>query len=162
MRPIVRSAIQASKAIVRHNFKQRTKALEQNSSKGLAPASPPKTDKGRPMRKRSTSPAAEANVASAKEFAKAETSLPRRLNDVAQAPPSLTSLRFSARKLQQGISATKHADVLSMAQRSLMEREREQAIQRYRKLKATKRKLHAVKGAGEGNVSGSEDVVTPS
>jgi len=114
------------------------------------------------MRKRSASPAAEANVASVKEFAKAETSLPRRLNDVAQAPPSLTSLRFSARKLQQGISATKHTDVLSMAQRSLMEREREQAIRRYRKLKATRRKLHAVKGAGEGNIEDSGDVVASS
>ncbi len=168
MRPIVRSAIQASKATVRHNFKaemearQRTKALKQNSSKVLAPGSPPNIDKGRPMRKRSASPAAEANVASVKEFAKAETSLPRRLNDVAQAPPSLTSLRFSARKLQQGISATKHTDVLSMAQRSLMEREREQAIRRYRKLKATRRKLHAVKGAGEGNIEDSGDVVASS
>lgn len=137
----------------------RQQALKQNPSKVLAPASPPNTDKGRSMRKqkRSASPAAEADVASAKEFAKAETSLPRRLNDVAQAPPSLTSLRFSARKLQQGICAMKHADVLSMAQRSLMERERDQAIRRYRELKATKRKLHAVKGVGEGNVSASED-----
>jgi hypothetical protein len=165
MRPIIRSAIQASKATVRQSFKaemkarQRAKALKQDSSEKAALTSPSNTDEGKSKPKDSASSAAEATVASAKEFAKASTSIPRRLNDVVQAPPSLTTLRLSTRKLQQGIGASNRGDVLSIAQRSLMEREREKAIQRYRELKATKHKLHAVKGAGEGIVEVVEDVV---
>lgn len=168
MRPIIRSAIQASKATVRQSFKaemkarQRAtrKALNQDSSGSAALTSPSNVDEGKSKPKDSASSAAEATqaVASAKEFAKASTSIPRRLNDVVQAPPSLTTLRLSARKLQQGIGASNRDDVLSMAQRSLMEREREKAIQRYRQLKATKHKLLAVKGTGEGTVSDVEDV----
>lgn len=163
MRPIIRSAIQASKATVRQNFKaemkarQRAKTPKQDSFEKAALPSPSNADKGTSKRKDSASSATEATVASAKEFTKASTSIPRRLNDVVQAPPSLTTLRFSARKLQQ--CASNRDDVLSMAQRSLMEREREKAIQRYRQLKATKRKLHEAKGAGEGIVSDNEDVV---
>lgn len=164
MRPIIRSAIQASKATVRQSFKaemkarQRAKALQQDSSGKAALTSPSNADEGKSKPKDSASSAADANVASAKEFAKASTSVPRRLNDVVQAPPSLTTLRLSTRKLQQGIGAS-NRDVLSIAQRSLMEREREKAIQRYRELKATKHKLHAVKGVGEGIVKVVEDVV---
>ena len=171
MRPIIRSAIQASKATVRQSFKaemkarQRAtrKALNQDSSGSAALTSPSNVDEGKSKPKDSASSAAEATqaVASAKEFAKASTSIPRRLNDVVQAPPSLSTLRLSTRKLQQGVGASNRGDVLSIAQRSLMEREREKAIQRYRQLKATKHKLGAVKGVGEGIVSDVEDVVAP-
>jgi hypothetical protein len=66
-----------------------------------------------------------------KEFA---TALPKRLNDVAQAPPEF-------KKLPRGASSfsSKNGNILSMAQKQLMENERERAIQHYRELRANQR-----------------------
>ena len=75
-----------------------------------------------------------------KDFAKFSTSAPRRLNDIAEAPPEL-------KKLPRGAKASKTADigvkgssslregVLSMAQKAMLEQERERAIRAYRELK---------------------------
>lgn len=61
-----------------------------------------------------------------KEFA---TAAPKKLNDVAQAPPEL---KFKPR----GKVTNKKEGALSMAQQQMMEMEREKAIARYRQLKA--------------------------
>ncbi|KAF8493308.1 hypothetical protein JB92DRAFT_3127464 [Gautieria morchelliformis] len=61
-----------------------------------------------------------------------------RLNDIVQAPPSLTKLPrgVSKQKAQSGAVASHKADVVSMAQKQRMEEERERAIKRYRELKS--------------------------
>lgn len=67
-----------------------------------------------------------------KEFPKASTSAPRRLNDIAQAPPEITNVPRGARQLPK---KDKSSGVLSMAQKVMMEEERERAIKHYRELK---------------------------
>ena len=70
-----------------------------------------------------------------KEFQLASSSVPRRLNDIAQAPPEL-------KKLPRGASSgiTGRADgVLSMSQKLMMDQERIKAIARYRELKADRK-----------------------
>lgn len=84
----------------------------------------------------------------ATEFQVASTSAPRRLNDIAQAPPTLTIGRLTKKKAAAAAAVaagaqspeTEGADlrsgVVSMAQKLRMEEERENAIRRYRELKA--------------------------
>ncbi|KZT51866.1 hypothetical protein CALCODRAFT_521093 [Calocera cornea HHB12733] len=59
---------------------------------------------------------------------------PRRLNDVAQAPPSLTKLPRNAGKLGVG-ARTKAEGVVSMATKVALEEERERVVERYRMMK---------------------------
>lgn len=68
-----------------------------------------------------------------KEFQVALTSAPRRLNDIAQEPPVI-------KKLPRGVTKNDAAPsgVLSMAQKAMMEEERDKAIRHYRELKARK------------------------
>lgn len=168
MRPLVQSAMRASAATVR---KER-KATASSSNASLTKVS------GKPEQQRQSSPSLSSNAhkkskgsvkdASSystaqhdnddgdddrpKEFATTSSAAPRRLNDIAMAPPEL-------KKLPRG--ATKHpsrgdgkaakagaAGVLSMAQRVMMEAERENAIKRYRDMKERKAK------EGEGHVDG--------
>jgi hypothetical protein len=69
-----------------------------------------------------------------RDFSKAA---PRKLNDVVQAPPELPTLRLTVKK--DG-GKTKDGDsILSLAQKAMMEKERENAIRRYRELKERKR-----------------------
>jgi hypothetical protein len=82
-----------------------------------------------------------------KEFATTSSAAPRRLNDIATAPPELKRLPRGAAKHPAGGNAktTKRgagagAGVLSMAQRAMMEVERENAIRRYREMKERKAK----------------------
>ncbi|KAF8549745.1 hypothetical protein OG21DRAFT_1469651 [Imleria badia] len=69
----------------------------------------------------------------AKEFQVASTSAPRRLNDIAQEPPIISKLPRGAVKHDAAPSG-----VLSMAQKAMMEEERDKAIRHYRELKARK------------------------
>ena len=81
-----------------------------------------------------------------KEFAVVSSAAPRRLNDIAMAPPELkkfprgvkkhSSLAGGGEKAKAGAGA----GVLSMAQRVMMEAERESAIKRYREMKERKTK----------------------
>ncbi|KAI9446804.1 hypothetical protein H4582DRAFT_2167617 [Lactarius indigo] len=75
-----------------------------------------------------------------KEFATISSARPRRLNDIATAPPELKKLpRRRASDLGAKPTRTKAAgSILSMAQRAMMETERENAIRRYREMKERK------------------------
>jgi hypothetical protein len=139
MRPLVESAVQSSLAITRNKAKaekgahaeakkakhggSQTKKVQSTGettcdSISPPPPPPPRIDKhaGRP-----------------KEFQVAtSSSVPRRLNDIAKAPPEF-------KKFPRGASSTitGRADgVLSMSQKLMMDQERTLAIARYRKLKA--------------------------
>lgn len=69
----------------------------------------------------------------AKEFRVVSTSAPRRLNDIAQEPPVIKKLPRGALKNDAAPPAA-----LSMAQKTMMEEERDRAIRHYRELKARK------------------------
>lgn len=163
MRPLVREAVQTSTAAARKVKKEEEMAKEaqkagrnakpsrsvspapQSKKKaGKAPATGESDDEeGAPLARSTTKPAKPAKVIEKekpKDFATFSTSAPRRLNDVAEAPPEL-------KKLPRGAKASKTADIsvkssaslregaLSMAQKAMLEEERERVIKAYRELK---------------------------
>jgi hypothetical protein len=75
------------------------------------------------------------------EFASAPG--PRRLNDIAQAPPALPQLRVSGDKETKSAwtAKGKGKSGLSAGQERLMEQERERVIKRYREMKAAKEEV---------------------
>ncbi|SRR5258706_11895416 len=78
------------------------------------------------------------------EFEKAPV---KRLNDVVEAPPTLTKLPRNAGKVRDNVVFGK-GDILPPEHRRMMELEREKAIKRYRELKEQKRKPVQVGGIG--------------
>jgi hypothetical protein len=132
MRPLVDSAVQSSLAFTRNKEKaekrahaeakkathgSQTKKVQSTEETTCDISPPPRIDKhvGRP-----------------KEFQVASSSIPRRLNDIAKAPPEF-------KKFPRGASSTVsgRADgVLSMSQKLMMDQERTMAIARYREMKA--------------------------
>ncbi|RPD57212.1 hypothetical protein L226DRAFT_536630 [Lentinus tigrinus ALCF2SS1-7] len=83
-----------------------------------------------------------------REFEKVSTSAPKRLNDIVQAPPDIKKLPRKAKKLAaQGGAALKgdgaksvtlSEGVRSMAQKAMLEEERERVIRLYREMKKGK------------------------
>jgi hypothetical protein len=145
MRPLVKAAMQSSNAVAR---KARNAELEAKSEKNLRKhnikALPDEGDKTGFLNKSSfPSPppvvVVSGRVSSHKEFAEHSSSAPRRLNDIAQAPPEFKRLPRGAAALHGGVGSGKREGVLSMAQKSMMEQEREKVILRYRELKAQRR-----------------------
>lgn len=142
MRPVVRSAVQASKAVERKVHKDELEARKKKrkeakatksqgsrltTSREQSPPPPLSSDGVQP------GPKSGEKTERSKEFETYSTSAPRRLNNVAQAPPEIDRLpRGAARR------GGKREEVLSMAQKSAMEQEREKAIARYRLLKASR------------------------
>ncbi|KAJ3886339.1 hypothetical protein GG344DRAFT_57654 [Lentinula edodes] len=134
MRPLVKNAVHLSKIAVRDARRQELTAKAAKKAPKLKPD----------VRDHLDEPANEltSKVSSRPtEFETLSTSAPRRLNDIAQSPPELS-------RLPRGVSTTKIANakvdrrdgVLSLAQKAMMEEEREKVIARYRELKAYRRK----------------------
>ncbi|GJE85422.1 hypothetical protein PsYK624_015010 [Phanerochaete sordida] len=156
MRSSVREAVQTSAAVARKVKKEEEeeKAARKasNSSKPARPASPTpqskkkagkapaidESDEEEPAAKPAKGGKAEKEKPT--DFAAYKASAPRRLNDIAEAPPEF-------KKLPRGAKASKTADVsakgttslrdglLSMAQKAMLEGERERVIRAYRELK---------------------------
>lgn len=153
MRPLVRTAIQKSSARERQERKSTGKTKTAgNSSESSSQA---KTSKGGKSSSRDdeasdtpTQPL-DKHASKAKEFKAISTSAPRRLNDIAMAPPDLKRLPRGVKKdgtKGKGDGLGK-AGILSMAQRAMMEVEREKAIVRYRELKERRAKEGRSTGA---------------
>ena len=164
MRPLVQSAMRASAA---------TERKERKATASSSNASPTKVS-GKPEQQRQSSPSLSSNTrkkskgsvkdASSsltahhdndgdddrpKEFSTTSSAAPRRLNDIAMAPPELKKLpRGATKHLSRGGGKAGASGVLSMAQRVMMEAERENAIKRYRDMKERKA------NDGEGHVDG--------
>lgn len=68
------------------------------------------------------------------------TSAPRRLNDIAHAPPEFKNLPRGAEDKSKKYGVGKEG-VISMKQKMMMEEEREKAIVRYRALKERRRRV---------------------
>ncbi|KXN85071.1 hypothetical protein AN958_11744 [Leucoagaricus sp. SymC.cos] len=142
LRPVVRSAVQTSKAVERKARKsmleskknvasgpisKTTKSNARHAPRGQSPPPPSGPDRKAPIR--------DKDHEQPKEFEILSTSAPRRLNDIAQAPPEI---KKTPRGVRHTGSGAKREGVLSMAQKSMMEQEREKAIARYRLLKASR------------------------
>ncbi|KAL0563559.1 hypothetical protein V5O48_018507 [Marasmius crinis-equi] len=125
MRPLVRSAVKTSLAVTRGAQKQEEleKKASKKDNKAKQKEDPPPEEKEKETVKHER----------ATEFQTLSTSAPKRLNDIVQAPPEMPRLR-KAEKIPGGIG--KSGGVVSMAQKAMMEEEREKAIRRYRELKA--------------------------
>lgn len=154
MRPLVRSAMRASAATERKERKEIVTATAAGA-KTQQPSSTTKT-KGPNVDSKHDDAEESASIQTVdkhrdrpKEFATTSSAAPRRLNDVAMAPPELKRLKLQRPKAavnsggkqqqqQQHAAQTKVAGVLSMAQRAMMEVERENAIRRYRVMKERK------------------------
>ncbi|KAH9174191.1 hypothetical protein EDB89DRAFT_1904681 [Lactarius sanguifluus] len=139
MRPLVQSAMRASAATERKERKAATvngtpRESKARSSVGKAEGTTTTTP--------STAAGGDKHRDRPKEFATISSARPRRLNDIATAPPELKKLpRRRASDLGAKHARTKAVgSVLSMAQRAMMETERENAIRRYREMKERKAK----------------------
>ncbi|KAF9220521.1 hypothetical protein BS17DRAFT_714383 [Gyrodon lividus] len=154
MMPLIKTALQQSSAQARKVWKEeaaqeaekrdkkRNKSHQQHSETFKETSVPPPTvcadeDSAKPWNTAYT----------AKEFQVASTSAPRRLNDIAQEPPEIKKIPRGATK------GDRTSGVLSMAQRAMMDEERERAIRHYRELKA--RKLRVGNGVKPGRVDGN-------
>ncbi|KAF8184212.1 hypothetical protein BJ912DRAFT_853258, partial [Pholiota molesta] len=135
LRPLVKSAAQTSRAFARNVAKAEHEARLEAKKEKQAKSKPQTTEKPQP---REDSPPLPSDKFKdrRKEFQVASSSAPKRLSDIAQAPPEFKKLPRGASSLP-GIG--KRDGVLSMAQKVMMEQEREKAIARYRELKASRR-----------------------
>jgi len=140
MRPLVKSAMQTSLAVARS---VRKTELEGKKNKN-------KTENAKSAVRdvvRSPSPVPlQKHAGRPKEFETTSSSAPRRLNDIAQAPPEFKKLPHGAvkRAVRGGGGGDggggKREGVLSMAQRVMMEGQREKAIARYREMKTNRKR----------------------
>ncbi|KAF7329175.1 hypothetical protein MKEN_00178100 [Mycena kentingensis (nom. inval.)] len=141
MRPLVKNAIQSSRATER--AQKKTDLTARGKAKKASKTADDADDdvvssksKSAPKTPTTSAPPPEKP----KDFARTSTSAPRRLNDIAQAPPDLSAL---VRKAQSrpgggkvGVGKEKAKEVVSPAQQLQLAQAREDAILRYRELKA--------------------------
>ncbi|TDL25433.1 hypothetical protein BD410DRAFT_639513 [Rickenella mellea] len=130
MRPVVRSAIRGAKSTP---LLAKTSVTNITESKRKSITDPdinaPVYAESKPARTSKT------------DFDKLLSSAPKRLNDIAQAPPTFKSLPRGAKQASQNAKKDgerSKSDVISMAQKAMMEVEREKAIERYRAMKEAK------------------------
>ena len=145
MRPLVKSAVQSSSAQARKIKRSELDAKSKSKSKNAAPATNATSPPPDPISKHEGCPT---------EFQKSSTSAPRRLNDIAQAPPEFKKLPRGAKDGADNAKVVSGRDgVLSMKQKLMMEEERDRVIARYRALKARRR----MEGGGGGERDGGDD-----
>ncbi|KAJ6616336.1 hypothetical protein B0H10DRAFT_1799678 [Mycena sp. CBHHK59/15] len=148
MRPLVRSAVQSSLATTRAAARKPTAAAttkstpdptkSKSTSKSAAKSNVKLTAPEPPPDKHATRP---------KEFAHTSSAAPRRLNDIALAPPDLSAptRRAASNSTSSKTSAggtpgaSTKASILSPAQRLHMAAARDAAVAHYRALKAARR-----------------------
>ena len=137
MMPLIRTALRQSSAQTR---KARREEAAQETLKQDKQANRGRRRSGRPEKSQDPPPAANADEMTkplnvTKDFQALSTSAPRRLNDIAQEPPVI-------KKVPRGVTKNDAAPPggLSMAQKAMMEEERERVIRHYRDLKARKRR----------------------
>jgi len=148
MRPLVISAVQSSSAHMRKLARDVSNGNEKSQKTSNPPdpiSSTRKTEQHHNVTKL-TEPAQDRGQGQRKkpstEFAKASTSMPKSVNDIVRAPPRIKHLPRNAKKIVAASGRGKKSDaVISMAQKAMMEAERENAIQRYRELKERRLKL---------------------
>ena len=153
MRPLVKAAVQSSNAVVRNARKAQIAAKD---ARNLGKGDKRKADEDEDPRPALKPPNPEHDKPP-KEFQRHSSSAPRRLNDIVQAPPDLKKLPRGVKATSEQVSKAggKREGVLSMAQKQMMEAEREKAIARYRELKASRHRSE--EGGGERDRSGVDE-----
>ncbi|KAH9038969.1 hypothetical protein EDB85DRAFT_1931441 [Lactarius pseudohatsudake] len=138
MHPLVQSAMRASAATERKERKAATVNGTPRESKVRSSVGKAEGTTTTP----STAAGGDKHCDRPKEFATISSARPRRLNDIATAPPELKKLpRRRASDLGAKHARTKAVGSgLSMAQRAMMETERENVIRRYPEMKEHKAK----------------------
>jgi len=139
MRPLVKSAVQSSSAHMRKLAKDTSNKVDERSRK-TSNSSGPTASVGKTREPKPKADPAQDRVEDRKgpstEFEKTSTSAPRRVNDIVQAPPHIKHFPRNAKKIVATAGKGRKSDaVISMAQKAMMEAERENVIQRYRELK---------------------------
>ncbi|KAJ6569061.1 hypothetical protein B0H19DRAFT_1373395 [Mycena capillaripes] len=151
MRPLVRSAVQSSLATLRaHKKPPASDPAASVPSKSTKPsASTAQKSNSKAMQNPPPDPApVDKHASRPKEFARTSSAAPRRLNDIALAPPELSAL---ARKVAPKSSSKKaSSSVLSPAQQLQMAAAREAAVARYRELKSARRAAGGADGGERG------------
>ncbi|KAF7291930.1 hypothetical protein MIND_01218500 [Mycena indigotica] len=137
MRPVVRNAMQASRALQRAQKKTELAAKHDKKANGQSRGMDSDNDNDTPINHQ----AKPADISrKPKDFQLTSTAAPRRLNDIAQAPPDLSALVKKAQKkpggAKVGVGKEKAKEVVSPAQQLLLAQAREEAIRKYRELKA--------------------------
>ncbi|KAF8209613.1 hypothetical protein K438DRAFT_1572079 [Mycena galopus ATCC 62051] len=158
MRPLVRSAVQSSLATVRAQHKKGASASDPTTSTSTssAPGSNSTASKAN-SKSGAKSKSSNSNLAPddidapapasidkhasrPKEFApRTSSSAPRRLNDIAQAPPELRKLKPNSTAKTANTGTHAKSSILSPAQALQMAAAREAAVAHYRALKAARR-----------------------
>jgi hypothetical protein len=147
LRPLVKSAVQASLAVTSNKAKTEKEAHTEAKKAGHGSGQTKNIQSmEETARDISPPPRIDKHAGCPKEFQSVSSSAPRRLNDIAKAPPEF-------KKFPRGASSsstiTGRADsVLSMLQKLMMDQERIKAIARYRELKAERQQTgdHGDKG----------------
>lgn len=158
MRPLLRDAMQASAAVTRRTKKEEealkeaekaakaksTSKSKKQPSNGEKAANTDEDEADLPAPGPSQSKVLSKPVQPkerATEFVGLKTSAPRRLNDIVMAPPELKKLPRGAKSVKtakaEGAPGAKtlREGVLSMAQKAMLEQERERVIVAYREMK---------------------------
>ena len=151
LRPLVKSAMDAGRAssrrVLQEEIEERKAKREAKKTKEATPSSSNTAKQSKTAesdlyasKTLSKAPPVTQKQTAEKDFASASTSAPKRLNDIAQAPPEFKNLPRGSVKAKAAGSTLSNSksDVVSMAQKVMMEQEREKAIKRYRELKAAR------------------------
>ena len=142
MRPLVKSAVESSRATTRNKARAEKIAHAEAKKAKQGNSQPPKkvrfteeeTTLDKPPRIDNNKHAGRP-----KEFQVASSSIPRRLNDIAKAPPEFK--KFPRGASSSTVVTTGRAEgVLSMSQKLMMDQERTIVIARYRELKAERQR----------------------
>ncbi|CCM02150.1 uncharacterized protein FIBRA_04228 [Fibroporia radiculosa] len=146
MRGVLREAMKSSSAHARRAKKERvSEKSSQSNAKSIAAT--PQSKKSEITMSESDnkpkSPALKETKAAQKskltEFAHLSTSTPKRLNDIVQAPPELKKLPRGAKpRLSATSGITLAQGAISMAQKAMLEEERERVVKLYREMKKAK------------------------
>ena len=143
MRPLVKSAVESSRATTRN--KARAEKIAHAEAKKA------KQGNGQPPKKvrfteeettRDIPPRLDNNkhAGRPKEFQVASSSIPRRLNDIAKAPPEFKKFPRGASSSSTVVTTGRAEGVLSMSQKLMIDQERTIVIARYRELKAERQR----------------------
>jgi len=143
LRGSIRSAVKSSAVKQREARKEKELTNKSNKSSKSFPSHPSQSSTGKPAGRAEDSTTTTHTDKTAKQravdFTSISTSAPRRLNDIVQAPPDLKTLPRGAKKVSQVTKPTPSGSlrdgVLSMAQRAMLDEERERVIKLYREMK---------------------------
>ena len=160
MRPMIRTAMKNTTSISKQKFKESVKDSKDSDKKGKGKSAGndevEEDDEGQSTSSKSKKKNTGGQRSPSPEFAQNSSSAPKRLNDIAQAPPQFSSAPRLQRLVQKAKEKkSKEVDddenddangIVSAQQKRMMELEREKAINRYRSLKEAKLKDRQISG----------------